>query len=127
MTGQELFEKALDICGLRATEADLPTDIADLQQRALPLINLVLAENSILDARIRKTEHSLISIAQLSDEIQISDITANLVLPFGLARLFMLGEDDGLAGDINKLYIQGQKTALTFGKAKAREITEVYG
>lgn len=126
MTGSELFIKALDICGLRQGEFDLPTDTNDLQKRALSLINIILAENSILDSKIRKTEHKVIGISSLEDNIDCSQIVAEAVLPYGLAKLLMLGDDDNLAESFGKIYEAGKKNALTFGKAKAGSILEVY-
>lgn len=126
MTCNELFEKALDICGLRGTEADVPTDTDDLKQRALSLINVVLAENSVLDCRIKKTEHSVLTVSSMDDSPEMSDIVLNTVLPYGLARLLVMGEDDELSDRISRLYSDSQEAAIRFGKAKSHEITGVY-
>ncbi len=126
MTGQEIFEIALDLCGLRKTDSSIPNDVADLRQRALTLLNTTLSEISVLDSRIKKTEHKVLMIRNLEDEVLCSDILAHSVIPFGLARLMMLGEDDALAADLNKLYIDAREIALGFGKAKVHSIREVY-
>lgn len=126
MTGNQLFESAVDLCGLRSSMYDVPTDILDLSLRALSLINLLLSENSSLDCRIRKCDHTLLQILSLEEELPCSDIVASTVLPYGLARLFMLGEDDALANEMERLYNEAKVTALKFGKAKRRAITEVY-
>lgn len=126
MTGSEIMNIALDLCGLKSTSGTNVTDTADLQSRTLALLNTLLAENSILDCRIRKTEHELLQITALNNELGCSDIVAKSVLPYGLASLYMLGEDDILASNLNKLYNDARKTALTFGKAKILPITEVY-
>lgn len=126
MTGQNLFDKAIDLCGLNSSLYDAPTDISDLAQRSPELINILLAENSILDCRIRKTQHELLKIGDLTEELPCSEIVASLVLPYGLARLFMIGEDDLLAETMEKLYENGKINALKFGKAKHLPIKEVY-
>ena len=126
MTGQELFLKALDICGLRQGESDLPSDIEDLETRALSLINVILAENAVLDSKIRKTEHYISSIRSMEETINCSKIIAELVLPYGLAKLMMLGDDDALAESLGRIYEDAKKTALTFGKARRENIAEVY-
>ncbi len=126
MTGKELFENAVDVCALRSSITDAPTDIADLQERAPSLINLLLAENSSLDCRIRKAEHEVLKIDSLDDEMPCSDIVASAVLPYGLARLLMLGEDDALVAEIERLYAEAKLIAIRFGKAKQGVITEVY-
>lgn len=126
MTGTDIFNAALDLCALRSEDGGLPDDTADLSQRALAMINLLLAENSSLDARIRKEEHEVISISTLSDVLDVTDIVACSVLPYGLARLLMLGEDDELAERMKILYENARSSALRFGKAVTQEIEEVY-
>ena len=126
MTGKELFESALDLCGLRQTDGKLPNDVSDLEQRALSLINILLAENSVLDCRIGKKEHEVYSITSLSQAVPLCDIVQNRVLPYGLARLLLLGEDDNLASDMNRLYNESRAEALGFGKPKVEPIAEVY-
>ena len=116
----------MDLCGLMREDAEIPSDAADLQQRAVSLINIVIAENAILDSRIRKAEHSVARITDLSDRIDCSDIIARSVLPYGLARLLMLGDDDALAADMNKLYTEARNNAISYGKAVIGQITGVY-
>lgn len=126
MTGTKLFESALDLCGLRKTDGQLPNDVSDLEQRALSLINLLLAENSILECRIGKKEYEVFSITTMSEEIPLCGIIQNSVLPYGLARLLMIGEDDDFASEMNRLYNEARAGAIGFGKPKAEPITEVY-
>ncbi len=126
MTGFELFTKALDLCGLNNEFQELTEDTKDLQARALTLLNIVLAECSVLDCRIRRVEHKVLSLKSLYLPLECSEIVMNSVLPYGLARLLVLGEDDNLASDFNRLYLSAQESALTFGKAKTEQIREVY-
>lgn len=126
MTGQKLFEKALDLCGLHKSEYDLPSDTLDLKSRAVSLINILLAENASLDSRIRRSEHVVKSINSLEDNLDCTEIVANAVLPYGLARMFLMGEDDALANQMAVLYENAKRTALSFGKAKHESILEVY-
>lgn len=126
MTGKELFDIALDLCGLRKADGNLPNDTDDLQQRAISLINLVLAENAEIDCRIRRIEHRTSVINSLEDRLDCCDIVASSVLPYGLARLFLLGEDDALASNFHNLYIDSRNRAVRFGKARIEAITGVY-
>lgn len=126
MTANELFISALDLCGLRREDGGLPADISDLSQRALSLINLLLAENSSLDSRIKKEEHTVAAVTDMSDTLEVTDIVAFSVLPYGLARLLMLGEDDELATQMGAIYAEQQKKALCFGKPDVHQISEVY-
>jgi len=126
MTGNKLFELSLDLLGLRNNQAFLPSDTSDLSLRALSLINILLAENAQLDCHIRKVENQVDSINSLDDEIICSDIVLTSVLPYGLARLLSLGEDDALAADMNRLYADARERAWNFNKARVEQITEVY-
>ena len=126
MTGNELFEFALDLCGLRTADGNPASDTADLLQRSVTLINILLAENAALDGAIRKSEHTVNTIETLDDTIPVTDIVASAVLPYGLARLMLLGEDDSAAADFNALYEKARSEAMRFGKPAVHEIREVY-
>lgn len=126
MTGQEIFVYALDLCGLVKENSEIPSDAADLKQRAVSLLNIVIAENAVIDGRIKKAEHKVAKISSLEDTVDCCDIICSSVLPYGLARLMMLGEDDRLAADFNKLYSEARLNAISFGKAASGAITGVY-
>lgn len=126
MTGQDIFITALDLCGLLKENAELPSDVADLKQRAVSLLNIIIAENAVLDGRIKRVEHKVSKINKLEDTVDCCDILCSSVLPYGLARLMMIGEDDALAADFNKLYSEARLNAILFGKAVTKPITEVY-
>ncbi len=125
MTGRELFIFAMDLCGL-LDQGGVCKDTSDLEQRALSMINILLAENAISDCKIRKIEHTVPRLHSLDDLIDCCDIICYSVLPYGLARLLMLGEDDDLASDMDKLYGRAREKAESFGRAKRHSITEVY-
>lgn len=127
MTGNELFGMALDLIGLRNEDGGIASDTADLEQRALAMINILLAENSLLDCRIQRKEPNICRISSLEDSIDFSDIAATTVLPYGLAEMMVLGEDDKLASDLKQLYTEARENALRFGRVKAEAISEVYG
>lgn len=126
MTGKDLVNSAYSILGLLNSQGKPSVDTEDFEKRAPALINLLLAENSELDCRIRRTEHRVCRLDDINGVIDMSDIVMESVLPYGLARLFMLGEDDMLANELGKAYYEARKQALTFGKAKIAPITEVY-
>ena len=126
MTGNQLYELSLDLLGLKGENGQITSDSEDLASRSLSLINVLLAENSSLDCRIKRCEHTVYRIDSLEDEIGFTDVVASTVLPYGLAYLLMLGEDDPLAISMQRLYEKARSEALRFGKAKAEPITEVY-
>ena len=126
MTGLDLYEISLDLLGLKGEDGNAPSDTDDLRTRALSLINILIAENAVLDCRIRRCEHEIKRISTLDDEIELIDIVAFGALPYGLASLLMLGEDDALAVSMRALYEKARSEALKFGKARITPITEVY-
>ena len=126
MTGQQLLESALDLCALRETNGTIPSDSADLTQRAPALINVLLAENAWLDARISKTDLTLHTISALTDTVSVNALLAGSVFPYGLARLLMTGEDDAAAAKFGELYEAARAEALRSGRAVSESITEVY-
>ncbi len=126
MTGNELLNLALDICGLRKEDGQIPEDVSDLKQRALAAINIVLAENAVTDCRIRKCEHKVASLSSLDDTIDCSAVIASSVLPYGVARLLMLNEDEAFARALGSVYESAQSSSLKFGRARVQSIEEVY-
>lgn len=126
MTGNELLNMSLDLLGLRDSDGNLTSDVDDLKQRSVSLINIVIAENAEIDNRIRKGEHSVRSIETLDDIIDCTEIIARSVLPYGLARLLSVGEDDALSNSLAKLYEDARRNAVRFGKARVKPIAEVY-
>jgi hypothetical protein len=75
---------------------------------------------------VRRTEHSVKPITSLEDFIDCTEIISQSVLPYGLARLFVIGEDDELASGFLRLYNDARNRAKTFGKARMTLIKEVY-
>lgn len=126
MTGNDLIKIAFDLCGFTESDGTVKSDTNDLKARALSLINIVIAENAELDCSLRRTEHSVNPIISLDDLIDCTDIVAQSVLPYGLARLFALGEDDSLANAFTRLYNESREKAIRFGKARRNAIEEVY-
>lgn len=126
MTGNELLKKATTILGLLNNAGEIANDAGDFSVRALALINLLLAENAVLDSRIRKTEHKVLAIDSLDDALELTEIVAQSVMPYGLASLLIMGEDDSLYLELRRAYAEARSNALRFGKAKIHGISEVY-
>ncbi|MBO4277493.1 MAG: hypothetical protein J5925_03735 [Clostridia bacterium] len=126
MTGQQLLESALDLCALRETDASIPADCADATQRAPALINLLLAENAKLDARVSGEEAEVHSITSLTDTVPACDLVAAGVLPYGLARLLLTGDDDYAAQKLGEMYETARANLLRNGHCESGSIEEVY-
>ena len=125
MTGQQLLESALDLCALRETDGSIPADSTDTVQRAPALINLLLAENARLDARVSGGEEEVRSITSLDETVPASDIIVKGVFPYGLARLLLTGEDDAAAAAFGAMYGSARANALRDGRGVCQSIREV--
>ena len=126
MTGQELLNAALDVCGLRDEQGGIPSDVQDAVQRSVSLINLLLADNEPLAARVDKRSPAIKKITQFSDSIAFPESITRTVLVYGLARMICLGEDRETAADLNALYENAKAAALRSGRAVPGVIAEVY-
>ena len=126
MKAIELFAASLNLLGIYADGEKLPDDTEDLKYRSVALINILLAENALLDSRLRKSDLKITQITNLDEDLICSDVMANSVLPYGLARLLVLGEDDSLSNELYRLYIESRENARRFIKANVHPIEEVY-
>ena len=126
MTGKDIFDMALDLLGLRKEDGSYSEDTGDLYQRSLWLINILLAENSWIDYRIRLKEPDLIRIADMEEVIDCHPHILMSVIPYGLASLFLYGENTPIAREMNSRYEKARTEALKAGRAKAEAIREVY-
>lgn len=126
MKAIKLYTASLDLIGIHNDGEKLPADTEDLKQRAVSLINTLLAENAVIDSCIRGVKTEILTINVLEDELTCSDIVASSVLPYGLARLLIMGEDDALSNELYRMYIASRDNARRFIKAKAHPIAEVY-
>lgn len=126
MKAIKLFIAALDLIGINNDGEKLPADTEDLKLRAVSLINTLLAENAVIDSRIRGVKTEITSVQTLEDTLTCSDIISNSVLPYGLAHLLILGEDDILADKLYRMYLASCENARRFTMARAHPITEVY-
>lgn len=126
MTGNDVFNTALDLCALRNTNGSIPNDCEDLRQRAVGLLNLLIAENAYLDSLIKKQNIVISTITSLADTIELSPILTSVVLPYGLAFLLIQNEDAGTAAFFRAKYESEKAKIQSQLKGVIREITEVY-
>ena len=126
MKAIELFDASLNLIGIYSDGEKLPADTEDLKYRAVALINILLAENALLDSGLRKSDLKIMRITNLDEDLICSDVMANSVLPYGLARLLVLGEDDSLSNELYRLYVESRENARRFIKANVHPIEEVY-
>lgn len=66
-------------------------------------------------------------ITALSETLQLDDITARRVLPYGLAAQLMLTENPAIASYFNERFIEMKADASKKPPAQIEQITDVYG
>lgn len=66
-------------------------------------------------------------ITDLADTMQVDDVTATLVVPYGLAAHLLLGENDSKASFFNDRYEELKREASKRPPASFEKITDVYG
>ncbi len=126
LTGNDVLNTALDLCALRNTNGTIPNDCEDLRQRAVGLLNLLIAENAYLDSLIKKQNIVISIITSLSDTIELSPLLTSVVLPYGLAFLLIQNEDAGSAAFFRAKYENEKAKIQSQLKGVIKEITEVY-
>jgi len=126
LTGNDVFNTALDLCALRNANGSIPADCEDLRQRAVGLLNLLIAENVYLDSLIKKQNIVISIIASLSDPIELSPILISVVLPYGLAWLLIQNEDANTAAFFKAKYESERVRIQSQLKGVIKDITEVY-
>lgn len=126
MTGNDIFNISMDLCALRTKSGDVPGDCEDLMQRAVGMLNLLIAENAFLDSLIKKQAMVIASISQLPDTVELSPILCASVLPYGLACLLIQNEDSAAASFFRSKYETESYKIRASLKGESRQITEVY-
>ena len=92
----------------------------------ITLINILLGEISVIDCRIKREPATISRVGAFTDRLPTCDIISSSVLPYGLAALLTLGEDDNVYLALLDRYNKQKASALTLGRAKAEPINEVY-
>lgn len=127
MTGKKLLEFALDLLNLRKSNGELPENCADMETRAVNIINICLAECAPLNNLLEKrTDDAFLDITGLSEIVPCNEYLAVSVLPFGVAAYLCGDEDPALSQLLENRYRIAYRNMQKTGKATIRPITEVY-
>lgn len=126
MTGNDIYNTAMDLCALRTTSNTIPTDCADFTQRATGLLNLLLAENAYLDSLIKNEPIIIPAISALTDTVNMSAVICAILLPYGLACLLIQNEDANAAAFFKMKYETEKAKIQSNIKGRLASITEVY-
>ena len=131
MTGNDILERALDLCALHsdsvADDADMREDLRDLKARAPSLLNTLIAELTPLHERLTYREMEIQTLGSLSETVKLHPGICGSVLPFALASL-LIAEEDRELSDLLAAHARDARTALLAdGKSACHRIVEVYG
>ena len=127
MTGKEIFERAMDLCALRAAEDSLPADTLDLQARSVGLLNVLMGELHGLNERLMGMERPVAHVYGLEETVGLCEPICTCVLPYRLAALLIAEEDSELYTVLQSHAKEAKRSLLADGKTRRHGIVEVYG
>lgn len=127
MTGNDILERALDLCALHSGEGDLREDLQDLRARAPAILNTLIALYTPLSARLKREAQTVQSVKSLEESIRLHPGLCGSVLPFALAALLIADEDRELSEALSAHAREARAALLADGKSACRRIVEVYG
>ena len=127
MRGQDIFERAMDLCALRSGEGTLPADTKDLKARSVGLLNVLMGELHGVEEQLTGRICPYICIHSLEESIPLCDGLCASVLPYRLAALLVAEEDRELYELLVSHSQQAVKELMTRGVSRRHPILEVYG
>ncbi len=131
MTGNEVLDLALDLCGLAhggaEGESGLREDLKDLRSRSLGLMNLLITELTPLSERVVRSTLVPKKLTTLADEVPLPQNVAESLLPYRLAAALIAEEDSEMANALLLYAREARAALLADGKSTAHGIVEVYG
>ena len=127
MTGEKLFEIALDLLNLRKSNGELPDNCSDMKTRAVNIINICLAECAPINNLQGECEDDVfLDIIGLKEPLPCNEILATSVLSFGVAAYLCCDEDPALSQIMESRYRKAYREMQKTSKAKIHPVTEVY-
>ncbi|MBQ3196240.1 MAG: hypothetical protein IJB65_07235 [Clostridia bacterium] len=107
MTGKDIYDLALEILGYKNADGSDNEDCTDYLNRAVGLINILIAETLWLDRLLRQDKTAApVYIHSVEDAVRCNGRLARGVLPFGLAALLAMEEDIQLYDRLYKRYLE---------------------
>ncbi len=127
MTGEELYDLALQLLGYKNADGTDNADCDDLKNRAVGLINILLAENLTLDRMLRQDSTVMPTyIDSLEDKLHCHGRLIRAVLSYGLAALLVGEEDGAVYGIMRDKYLSGAKKVEEEAVGVRHGITDCY-
>ncbi len=127
MRGQDIFERAMDLCALRGSEGTIPADTDDLKARSVGLLNILMGELRNVEERLTGRNCPYFCIHSLEESIPLCDSLCTCVLPYRLAALLVAEEDRELCDMLMSHGERAQKDLFAHGTSRRHAIVEVYG
>ncbi len=126
MTGKEVLDSALDLCGLRDETGNTNNNVGDLVQRSVSLINILLAKYEQLNSRVTGEIYRVKHIESLNTSIDMHQMILQCILPFALAALLIQDEDAALASRFESAASDAEYILNALPVTDRKSITEVY-
>lgn len=126
MTGQELYEAALDVAGIKLRNGAVPATASDLTARCVSLINILITENAFLNSLITKRPEAPKLISSLGESVELDRKLLTFSLPYGLAALLLIPDDLEESTLLFNKYIQATAKIRSELPTHRHSIEEVY-
>ena len=129
MTGNDILERALDLCALHSgdVENDLRGDLQDLKARAPALLNLLIAELNPLHERLTGRKKEIRILKSMTETVDLHPGITGSLLPFRLAALLVAEEDRELSAALSEYARDARAALFADGASACHRIVEVYG
>ena len=129
MTGTAIFRQTLAMMG--ETPDETLANVADLKERALHYLNLLLTDVQELDSLVRGEQcspsDSARQLSSLSQEVEVCDQVAHAILPLGLAFFLLLEEDAERSNWYFRLFSQAKKDLRGRVAGRRHRIRDMFG
>ena len=132
-TAKWVFEKAIYLMD-EQSESTGQTQTADTKEyefRSVPIMNVLRHELYPISDNFIAGEDGKRSVSReiqsLSDEIDLDDVVAQGIMPYGLAAHLLLGENDTMANYFSQRYSEMYASALRSLPSQWEDIPLHYG
>ena len=126
MTAKSIVDIALDIIAERDGDGSRPVDIDYFNSRAVAYVNITLAEAAPVNSMLMGREIDFEPVSELTDEVACDPQVAYTALPYNLAALYMLAENDSRYTLFRALDENALLRAARVRRSVIRSITDVY-
>ena len=129
MTGNDILERALDLCALHDENVGggERSDLQDLKARAPALLNTLIVELTPLHKRLTRQEKAIRALRAMTETVDLHPGITGSLLPIRLAALLIAEEDRELSNVLTEYARDARAALLADGKSSRHRIVEVYG